>query len=180
MTALPFHLSLTLLESLQRASLITADGRPVYRPQPCSPFRVSLPEYLHIAPGFVGSFTERAFDSDMVAVPDPFPWVNTSALSSLLTLDLVSTALWFGAPESVHLLSTASAAGVWAAPEGCYEGVAAAGLGALHLWLYLLARRFPAAFAQQQVQAAGRAVGAARQQADRGVGLHLPCGLLCP
>lgn len=105
---LPKALSLTLLNSCLAGGYITLDGQPVYSQQPAQPFCMGIWAYLQSSTSLVGRHLEIFGSSDMLAVPDPFPWINTATLASMCT-PRMATQFLTSVPATANLVNAVSA-----------------------------------------------------------------------
>lgn len=84
-TSLPQWQSLGLIQACLDRGCIRADGEPVMRQQPAQPYRVSLAEFLTIERqrSIIGRIDSVFGDSDMIVVPDAFPWIHVDDLADM-------------------------------------------------------------------------------------------------
>jgi hypothetical protein len=85
-TSLPHCMSLSLSQHSLDRGYIRADGEPVLRQQPSGPFRVSLPVFLVIERrrSIIGRIDEVWGSSDMIVVPDWWPWVHRDQMAEMI------------------------------------------------------------------------------------------------
>jgi hypothetical protein len=155
--ALPKSLSIPLIDSCLAGSYISLDGQPIYSQQPAQPDTVDIWGYLATRASLVGRHEEIFGTSDMLAVPDAFPWLNTSTLSSMVTPSM-ATCFLASLPAASNLVDIVSAIRGSSEAE---PGLVSAGRRADIIWTCLMVRKFAAAFAEQHLQSAGRVVAAA-------------------
>ena len=158
--SLPKSLSLTLLDTCLAGGYITLDGQPIYCQQPAQPYTVDIWAYLRTSTSLVGRHKDMFGTSDMRAVPDRFPWLNTSTLASLLPPSM-ATQFLASVPAAADLVNAVSAI---QAPSMAQPALAV-GRKADILWSYLLVRRFSAAFARA---GAGSSACGRRSSSSRG------------